>query len=231
MNVTKQINKSHLIYGSSDYTAPHRTAAGKALNYAKGASIHKPEQQTVGIVPYTLKYQGQTGLFGAENYFVKINLDIRRDATYACYEELYWQCGNILYVDRNPEDIGYNPGLVQNLEMPIDNTFVQAEVNANTLPVLNGLTYLSIDLNNIKTGVHQNDEWLDVRLYTSDRIEHPYDKMYIRPKDFFYIGFHARNTRRLNYNVECLIGAEYLTFAAIEDKKYIMNTIKGGPNY
>ena len=51
--------------------------------------------------------------------------------------------------------------------------------------------------------------WFDVRLYTKAREEHPYDEMYLPPTDYFYIGFHARNTRRLPYNVECLIGTGY----------------------
>ena len=41
--------------------------------------------------------------------------------------------------------------------------------------------------------------------FTKDRVEWPYDKMYINPKSFFYIGFHARNTKRLPYNVSMTV--------------------------
>ena len=70
---------------------------------------------------------------------------------------------------------------------------------------------VKINLKNLKTGNIYLDSWLDVRLYTQDREEHPYDVMYCGRRDSFYIGFHARNTKRLPYNVECIIGEEYLT--------------------
>ena len=66
------------------------------------------------------------------------------------------------------------------------------------------------------------DAWLDVRLYSNSRKEHPYNKMYVKATDDFYIGFHARNTRRLGYDVECVVGQEYLQESEIEDKSYIM---------
>ena len=72
-------------------------------------------------------------------------------------------------------------------------------------------SYVSVDLNNLKTGNKYIDAWFDVRLYNKATEEHPYDKMYVRMNDFFYIGFHARNTRRLPYNVKCVIGQEYLS--------------------
>mgnify|MGYP005712883483 CR=1 FL=1 len=47
-----------------------------------------------------------------------------------------------------------------------------------------------------------------MRLYNSGREEHAYDKMYVKFDDHFYIGFHARNTRRLPYNVEVTVGQD-----------------------
>jgi hypothetical protein len=86
---------------------------------------------------------------------------------------------------------------------------------------------LSIDLKNLKTGNTYIDSWLDVRLYTADREEHPYDRMYIRENDFFYIGFHARNTRRLPYNVDCLVGDVYVREDSLTDdeRRYIARRI------
>ena len=72
----------------------------------------------------------------------------------------------------------------------------------------------------LKTGNKYIDAWFDVRLYTKNREEHPYDKMYVRLNDFFYIGFHARNTRRLPYNVKCVIGQEYLSGAEVNAMRY-----------
>ena len=38
-----------------------------------------------------------------------------------------------------------------------------------------------------------------------------YDEMYVSPKDTIYVGFHARNTRHLPYNVTVTIGEEILS--------------------
>ena len=42
MDVTNEILKNHIIYGR-DYTAPHRHASGRSLNYAAGPSITRPD--------------------------------------------------------------------------------------------------------------------------------------------------------------------------------------------
>ena len=77
---------------------------------------------------------------------------------------------------------------------------------------------LSVILFNRGTGNQYVDKHLDVRLYNRDREEHPYDIMYVRPSDVFYIGFHARNTKRLPYNVTCEIGkSENSEFAGLLD--------------
>ena len=68
-----------------------------------------------------------------------------------------------------------------------------------------------IDLNNLKTGNKYIDAWFDTRLYTKDRVEHPYDVMYVNPSSYFYIGFHARNTKRLPYNVRMTVGSEFIS--------------------
>ena len=82
--------------------------------------------------------------------------------------------------------------------------------------------FLSINLNNIGTGNTFIDSYLDVRLYSRSREEHPYDLMYIRPKDFFYIGFHARDSRRLPYKVTCSIGNKILDRQEIEQRYIAM---------
>ena len=58
-------------------------------------------------------------------------------------------------------------------------------------------------------------------LYTRERKMWGYDKMYIRPKDFFYVGIHARNTRQLPYNVGVTVGAELLQGSEIKEKSLI----------
>ena len=84
---------------------------------------------------------------------------------------------------------------------------------------------VSVDLRNLKTGNKYIDSWLDVRLYTDKREEHPYDLMYVPATSFFYIGFHARNTRRLPYNVQCTVGDLYLPYdqLAANQSRFIMS--------
>ena len=69
---------------------------------------------------------------------------------------------------------------------------------------------------------------IDVRLYTQSREEHPFEKMYVRSNDYFYIGIHARNTKRLQFDVECVVGKEYLEYDAIENKQLIMRSTAYG---
>jgi len=69
--------------------------------------------------------------------------------------------------------------------------------------------YVSVRLKDIGTGNIYIDNWLEPMLYTRERKMWGYDKMYIRPKDFFYVGVHARNTRHLPYNIEVIVGEEY----------------------
>ena len=228
MDVTNEIRKNHIIYGASDYTAPHRHASGRSLNYAAGPSITRPVIQNVTIVPFTLKYESAVGLFGAENYFVKVNLDIISSAAGVCFEEPFWACGNVNY-GSEPPDGQYDPGLVLKGDYPVEAGYIQANVNDNNLPYIPGSdSYISIDLNNLKVGNRFIDDWLDVRLYTKDREEHPFDRMYVRSNDFFYIGIHARNTKRLPFNVECVLGKEFLEYDAIKEKQLIMRSTAYG---
>ena len=78
----------------------------------------------------------------------------------------------------------------------------------------------NVDLSNLKTNNKFIDNWFDVRLYNKNRKEHPYDKMFVRMTDYFYIGFHARNTKRLPYNVQCIIGNEYVSGLNEETMRY-----------
>jgi hypothetical protein len=64
----------------------------------------------------------------------------------------------------------------------------------------------SVNLQNLKTGNKFIDCWFDTRLYTKDRLEHPYDLMYVPLGSYFYVGFHARDTKRLPYNVRMTVG-------------------------
>ena len=93
-DVTDQILKTHKIYGSSDFTAQFATSSSRALNYANGASIQKPEVERVTTIPRIINYQDAVGLFGAENHFIRVDLKVQNPVS-ACYEEPNWECARI----------------------------------------------------------------------------------------------------------------------------------------
>lgn len=224
MDVTAEILRNTMLYGSSDNTAPAGLSASRSLNYANGPSITRPENVNVSYIPFTLEYRDSIGLFGAENYFVKVNVKLDPTAAGKCFEEEYWECAVIS--KRNEEDLYWDGAEVLLKEDPtVVNTYLPARFRMGIYRKFGGL--LSVDLNNLKTGNKYIDSWLDVRLYTSEREEHPYDRMYIRENDFFYIGFHARNTRRLPYNVDCLVGDIYIKEEDLTDdeRRYIARRI------
>ena len=273
MDVTAEILQNYITYGASDNTAPAGLSSSRSLNYASGPSIKRPDAIKIATIPYSLKYQDSVGLFGAENYFVKVTVNI--DVTYvaACFEELFWKCAVIRdindtstyyqqakidiesevptekeeVVDQGyyyPEVTSGPPDYISDTYYPYavgsgddldGNTFGysydELDYNfANIIPnklSIKSDPYFSVDLKNIKTGNIYIDNWLDTRLYTASQEEHPYDKMYVRANDCFYLGVHARNTRRLPYNIECIIGDEYQEFAELtdEDRRYIARRI------
>ena len=221
MNVTKEIQKNNIVYGASDYTAPAGLAASKSLNYAKGATILKPIRNEVTVIPHTIAYADSVGLFGAENYFVRVDLDITDNLAKACYEEVGWECAyiNPTFVDL---DTDYKMAVIDlDEDTSTINKYDPANIIESKLPRLPE-AYVSIELTNKKTNNRFLDDWLDIRLYTAEREEHPSNKMYVKGRDHFYIGVHARNTRRLPYDIKCIIGREYRTYDSIEDKRLIM---------
>jgi hypothetical protein len=221
MDVTQEILKNTEIYGASDYTAPWSLASSKSLDYAKGASIQKPVREKVTVLPRLLKYEDTVGLFGAENVFVRVDLNIL-DTGNLCFEEPYWQCLKITYADSAIAETYYTAVADITKDLETIETYEPAQITNKLASI--AYPYVGISLDNLKTGNKFIDSWFDVRLYTKQRMEHPYDLMYVPTNDFFYIGFHARNTKRLPYNVECLIGVDYKTKAEV-DPRYIARII------
>lgn len=208
MNVTDQVIRTHQLYGASDSTNPAYYAANKSLNYAKGSStLMNAQVERVTAIPAAVKYQDTVGLFGAENIFIKVQLDITN--TKSIYADNSPPVNSYLPatidVDNQDLDIFYEAALMDfTLDLFTLNDYEPAKLSNNVEQIPRAL--VSVDLENLKTGNKYIDAWFDVRLYTKNREEFPYDKMYIHPKDYFYIGFHARNTKRLPYNVSMTVG-------------------------
>jgi hypothetical protein len=224
MDVTTEILQNHLVYGASENTAPAGLSSSRSLNYANGPTITRPDNILLASIPYTLKYQDTIGLFGSENYYVKIRIKINLDYVNACFEEDGWACAVVR--DVADSDAYYYAAVInEGLDPAPVNTYDPAYMNEAVTGKENA--YVSVDLKNLKTGNIYVDSWLDTRLYTSSREEHPYDKMYVRENDYFYLGIHARNTRRLPYNIECIVGNEYVSRETMtdEESRYIARQI------
>ena len=219
-DVTPQINKTHNIYGASVNTNPGYASADKSLNYALGGSIQRPELDKVTIIPYTINYKDTVGLFGKENHFVRVNVNINKEYAFACFEEPDWECARMTDNDMEIFNTYYTAIVDNDKDLTTVNTYDPALLSRQGLANLFD-SYVSVDLENLKTGNKYIDSWFDVRLYTKERMEHPYDKMYVRLNDYFYIGFHARNTKRLPYNVKCTIGREYISGLGAESMRYV----------
>jgi len=219
-DVTQRILDRHIIYGGSDCTDPSNYSSSRSLNYGTGGSITKPENDRVTIIPFTINYNDSVGLFGKENHFVKVNVSINPSIAFACFEEEDWECA---FITENPNttiNTYVSADVDINKDLAVVNTYDPVNLKENQLAKKFD-SYISVDLENLKTGNKYIDAWFDVRLYNKERQEHPYDKMYVRLNDFFYIGFHARNTRRLPYNVECVIGQEYISGVEPEQERYV----------
>ena len=223
LGVTDQIRRYHELYGSSDSTDQRSLAASKSLNYAKGATKQRATRVKVGSIVHTLHFIGQIGLFGAENAYARVQLDIDHAV------------GGGAGVDTD----GYEPATISWVNYPTVNTYEQAmiypeldPITLNTyepatitdsiLPMFN--PKVSVRADNLKTGNIYMDDWLEVQLYTKQGEMWPYDTMYLNPRDYFFIGFHARDTRRLDYNVDCIVGEQYLPASEIKEAELIVYT-------
>ena len=192
MDVTNEILQAHLVYGGSDNTAPASLSSSKSLNYAAGASINNPAVERITKIPYAFNFKDTVGLFGAENTFIRIDLDIIDTGTDRIIINTYeaaemTQDGGL---EVNYYESGYFNASQDNSTV---NEYEPALVEFTGLPDV-FKPKISINLENLKTGNQYIDSWFDVRLYTKNKEEHGFDKLYLNLKDSFYIGFHARNT-------------------------------------
>ena len=77
MDVTTEVNKSLISMGGSGTTYSPHLASAKTLNYAADkSSINNAAVETITAIPHTVKYSDTVGLFGTENVFIKLQLNI-----------------------------------------------------------------------------------------------------------------------------------------------------------
>ena len=229
MNVTEQINRQMVSYGGGS-SNPSYYSSSKSLNYAKGSnSLINASEERVTAVPFVKSFVDSVGLFGAENIFIKIQLDIQNSLNVAngilldgIVIDGYTEA--VLNDAIDDSDLYWDAAIRDyNLDLNTVNTFVPAFISNEIDFVPNGV--VKIDLENLKTGNKYIDAWFDVRLYTPDRQPYDYDTMYVPLKGFFYLGFHARNTKRLPYNVRMTVNGELISSNTLSanERKYLIS--------
>lgn len=212
--------------GGTGSTNPTYYSSSKSLNYAKGSnSLINATATPITAIPQVINFQDSVGLFGSENVFIKVDLNILNSLTGSGGGELaingYF---NAVLSGVDDSDVYYEKVVTDYArDLEIENTYEPAEISNQIEKI--ALPLISVEVKNLKTGNKYIDAWFDVRIYTKDRMEYEYDKMYIPPTSFFYIGFHARNTKRLPYNVRMTVGDGYTSFYDIPDseRRYIVS--------
>ncbi len=241
VDVTEQIRQYHQLYGGSDNTQASGLAASKSLNFAPAPTLQQAQRVTTSGYPFTLKLAGSVGLMGAENYYVRVQVELITPLNPE-FEEDGWFPANLEYsaypevntyieasIDFDPSSNIPDPtqeGTCINYVDPQQpgtfqfNCYMPALIT-NPVPLFWD-PLVSVDLNNIGVNNIYIDNWVEPMLYTREKKMWGYDKMYVRPSDHFYIGVHARNTRHLPYNINVTVGTEYKETAdLIVDKNLI----------
>lgn len=244
MDVTPQILQNHRIYGASDNTNQSFVASSRALNYGKGPTIQRPENEKVTTIPRVISFKDAVGLFGTENHFVRVQMNIQNPIL-GLYSDNGWVPASFTeevvealdpytYINQ-----GNQPGQAY-IDYQADNdtddtcgptttcinSYEPAAISGGTLTNL-ASKFFKVELKNLKTGNIYIDSWLDVRLYNKQHDEHPYDIMYVKYNEPFYIGFHARNTKRLPYNVECAVAQ----FESLDENDGVVDIEDIDPRY
>ena len=191
---------------------PGYAAVNRSLNFAKGSnSITNAASERVTVAPAVRNYQDTVGLFGAENVFIKVDVDILNSSNLDENGILQNDYNDVVVTGIDDSTFEWQTAVADyNLDLlPIENDFEPAEFT-NTVSFIPGAV-AKVSLKNLKTGNKYIDNWFDARLYRKDREEHPYDEMYVPLNSFFYVGFHARDTKRLPYNVSMTVGEEIIS--------------------
>ena len=214
MNVTTEINTKRSSMGGSGSSRQEYLSSNKSLNLSTaGNSINTAKPQLVTAIPVAVSMQDSVGLFGAENRFIKLDLDV--------------QSSSSVFANIDQPENTYFPVWTTD-ETGVENDFFTADMNFLLDPItVNDFApalvsgdlsqynrpVISVELFNLKTGNRFVDNWMDVQLYGRNKQPTEQDKIYTDIGSDVYIGFHARNTKRLPYNIRIEIGVEYLEYA------------------
>jgi hypothetical protein len=225
MNVTDQVIKIHQTYGASDNTNPTYYSSNKSLNYAKSSnSLMNARQENLTVIPYEINYKDTVGLFGAENIFVKLQLDIQNSLSLVNGIEINDYVDAVL-LSGDDSDIFYESVVTDYArDLETVNTYEPALISNEGLDFVPN-AHVAVNLANLKTGNKYTDAWFDTTLYTPDRRPWEYDRIIVPIKSYIYVGFHARNTKRLPYNVSLTVDNKLINPNELskEERRYLIN--------
>ena len=96
VDVTDQIRLYNDLYGGSDNTQAGGLAASKSLNFAPAPTLQQAQRVSTTVYPFTFKLVGQVGLMGAENYYVRVDVNLITPLD-AEFEEDGWEPADVEY--------------------------------------------------------------------------------------------------------------------------------------
>jgi hypothetical protein len=218
MDVTQDIINRISLYGGTPQAEQASLSAIKSLNLAEAPTIHNPAVMRVSAVPFTLVFEGEIGLFGAENKFIRVDLNITSQGFFVqCYEEANWDC--LVF---NGQDFTYpvydQADVINSGDGDIQ--YQKATFNVS-LPFTDEPDQLvSIDLHPNESGNYYADRRVSTQLYNKCKDEHAYDRLFCNPHSSFYVGIAARDTQRLPYKVSCKVGNVYTVKHELTEDEY-----------
>ena len=225
MDVTAQIEQTINSLGGSGSSRQDYLSSSKTLNLSStSTSIASARPTRVTTAPAFLSFKDTVGLFGSENSFVRVDLEIQNanpalvnsNTTVNDYLDLWVLPEEGIVNDYETSLNDFRSDLVT------ENTY-QPAIYTNELGDNDSRVLVSVDIRNLKTGNQYVDAWFDVRAY--DRNGQMLEDTFLSDfNNHFYIGFHARNTKRIPFDVEVEIGRLILTSQQVpaKDRRLIL---------
>ena len=215
-DITDQLNSSRNIYGGSDLTNPAYNAASKSLNLSSATNtIGNATGITISTVPFTITYEDSVGLFGAENYYTKVNLNIVDTANQLIIVNDYSSATREddaallnTYYEATEDDL-------QDLTTVNDFEPALREAGIDEIAEL----FITLNLENEGTGNIYNDRHIEANLYDAEYNIVNYENPLVLSKGSFFLGVHCYNTRRIPYKITITIGESLLIYDQMTEEQ------------
>ena len=222
MDVTDEIRR-RAETSSTGTTNPAGLVASRSLQFAKGPTIDRAVVYRLSAVPQSLIYEDEVGLFGTENQFVRFEMNARDILRGVDIEDAegYRTLLQFRGTDESVEGSDYEEAVGDDSVQESQDVYIKAVFTS--LFADTRTTLISAELTNLRTGNKYIDNWVDVRLYDSNKKPLDHEKIYVTPVSSFTIGIHARRANRLPFRLKIDIGFEILSEFNVteEQRRYI----------